>query len=241
MIIKGVILAGGSGTRLFPLTKIFNKHILPIYNDFMVMYPLHTLIDSGIKDILIVAGKGYAGMFLELLGSGEELGVSLSYTVQEKPAGIADAIRLAKRFVDGDNFVTILSDNIFSDKFDFSNFREGARVYIKEVTNPEMFGVAELDDGGRLIDIVEKPAKPKSNFAITGLYLYDNRVFDIISCLKTSGRGELEITDVNNEYIKMGNLDYEIVRGFWSDAGTFESLYRTTTFIRNNIVNKGVI
>ncbi len=241
MSISGIILAGGSGSRLFPLTRLINKHILPVYNVPMICHPLNTLISAGIKQIMIVSGREHAGQFLQMLGSGEEMGIELFYTVQEKPAGIAQALGLCERFANKDNIVVILGDNIFGseNKFDFSNFREGARVYIKEVSNPEMFGVAELDDSGRLIEIIEKPAKPKSNFAITGLYLYDNRVFDIISCLRPSGRSELEITDVNNEYIKMGNIDYEIVRGYWSDAGTFESLYRATTFIRNNIINKG--
>lgn len=232
---KGVILAGGNGTRLLPLTKVVNKHLIGVYNRPMIFYPLYILIKAGIKDILIVAGKGHAGMFLELLGSGEEFGINLSYTVQERSSGIADALRLAKRFVGEENLIVILGDNIFEDKFDFSNFRDGCRIYLKEVPDPERFGVAKIQNN-RLISIEEKPKIPQSNLAVTGLYLYDNTVFDIINCLKPSLRGELEISDVNNSYIKNENIDYEIIKGFWSDAGTMESLYRASSFIRDSIM-----
>lgn len=231
---KGVVLAGGTGSRLMPLTRVTNKHLLPIYNKPMIMFPLQTLIDAGIKEIMIVSGKGHAGHFLELLGSGEEIGINLSYAVQERADGIAGALKLTKRFINGDNVVVILGDNIFEDEFDFSKFREGAKVHLKKVSekDAERFGVAELDKDSRIIDIIEKPIKFVSSYAVTGLYLYDYNVFDIVKELKPSGRGELEITDVNNAYIKERKMDYEMVRGFWSDAGQFESLYRASVFAR---------
>jgi glucose-1-phosphate thymidylyltransferase len=245
---KGVVLAGGSGTRLLPLTKIANKHLLPVYDKSMVMYPLNTLIDAGIRDIMIVSGRGHAGQFLELLGSGEDLilekwtdfGVKLSYSVQEKAGGIAEALGLCKRFVRGDDDVAvILGDNVFEDKFNFNDFGkkgEKARVYFKAVPDPENFGVPKFDMSGSLIDIIEKPKRGESpsDLAQTGLYLYDNSVFDIISELVPSLRGELEITDVNRAYLKMRKLDFRIVRGAWIDAGTsFESLYEASTFVRS--------
>lgn len=231
---KGVILAGGSGSRLLPLTKVTNKHLLPIYDRPMIYCPLKTLISAGIKEIMIVSGKGHAGHILELLGDGNEFDISLSYTVQESPSGIAGALRLAKRFAGNDNIAVILGDNIFSDKFDFHDFREGARIYIKSVPDAQRFGVVRLGDKGKLIEIIEKPINPPSNLAVTGLYLYDRNVFDIINCLKPSNRGELEITDVNNSYLKDSKMDYEVVNGFWSDAGTFDSLYRVSEFIKSN-------
>jgi glucose-1-phosphate thymidylyltransferase len=235
MINKGVILAGGSGTRLLPLTRVTNKHLIGVYDRPMIYFSLQTLIEANIKDIMIVAGRGFAGDFLELLGSGEEFGVNLSYAVQESPSGIAGALRLCKRFVNGDNIAVVLGDNIFSDKFDFSDFREGARLYLKEVEDPERFGVAKIHNG-KLISIEEKPKIPPSNLAVTGLYLYDRHVFDIIDCLRPSTRGELEITDVNNQYIRDGKIDYKIIDGFWSDAGTFLSLFKASEFIRNKTV-----
>lgn len=252
---KGIVLCGGTGTRLFPLTKIFNKHLIPVYNDFMVMYPIRTLINAGLTDILIVSGKGHAGQFLELLGDGSEFGININYTVQEKPSGIAHALGLAKRFANKDNIAAILADNIFEDKFDFSNFREGARVFLKKVLDPQRFGVGRIRTNitsiyknreDKLIEIIEKPDITKVDnelidkngygFAITGLYLYDNTVFDKISCLKPSNRCELEITDLNNIYIKEGRMDFEIITGFWSDMGQFESLFKASEFVRNKII-----
>ncbi len=232
---KGILLCGGTGKRLYPLTRVSNKHLLPVYSKPMIYYPLDTLISAGIKDVLIVAGKGFAGQFLELLGSGEEFGVHINYTVQEKPGGIAEALSLAKRFANRDSIAVILGDNIFEQKFDFTKFREGAKIYLKEVNDPDRFGVARIDNN-RLIEIIEKPRNwsGESGYAVTGLYLYDNTIFDIISCLNPSIRGELEITDVNNEYIKQTKIDYEVITGFWSDAGTFESLYKASSFIRDN-------
>jgi len=252
MINKGVICAGGSGSRLWPLTKITNKHTIPVWNRQMIFYPLQTLIKSGISNILIVAGKGHAGTFLELLESGEEFGVNLSYTVQEKPSGIADAIRLAKKFVGNDDVVVILGDNIFEDTFDFSNFGEKgekARIYFKDVIDPWKFGVGRFKnyhkifsfDKPDLVEIIEKPKEGEepSNLVQTGLYLYDNSIFDIIDELKPSSRGELEITDVNNTYLRQGELDYEFVDGIWVDAGSsFEDLYEASTFIRASEINR---
>lgn len=236
---KGIILAGGSGSRLSPLTKVTNKHLLAIYNKPMIFYPLNTLIDAGITEIMIVSGKWHVGHILELLGDGSEFNVQLNYTIQEKAYGIAQALSLCKRFANKDNVAVILGDNIFENKFDFSDFREGVRVYLKEVPDPERFGVARIDNGG-LIEIIEKPRNWSggSGFAVTGLYLYDNTVFDKISCLKFSDRGELEITDLNNIYITEKRMDYQIIEGFWSDAGTMESLYRASSFVRDKIIQE---
>ncbi len=234
---KGVILAGGIGTRMLPLTRVTNKHLLPVYNKVMIQYPLQTLIDAGIKDILVVSGPGHAGHFLNFLGSGREFGVNLTYEIQDEAGGIAQALGLAEDFADNGKIVVVLGDNIFEDNIkyaveEFEKMKEGAIVFLKEVKDPERFGVAELS-GDRIIGIEEKPKNPKSNYATTGLYMYDNSVFDIIKTLKPSGRGELEITDVNNAYLKQGKLKYFILKGFWSDAGTFESLYRASTLVRN--------
>jgi glucose-1-phosphate thymidylyltransferase len=236
---KGVILAGGTGSRLYPLTKVTNKHLLPVYDKPMIYYPMETLINAGIKDIMIVSGRGHAGHFLELLGSGVDFGVHFTYEIQEKAGGIAQALSLAEDFVDGDSVTVILGDNIFQDniKEDVSNFNNGAKIFLKEVPDAYRFGVAELK-GEKVIGIEEKPKEPKSNFAVTGLYIYDSEVFDAIKTLKPSGRGELEITDVNNYYINKRMMEYGILEGFWSDAGTFESLLRASIMIKEaNIEN----
>lgn len=252
MITKGVVLAGGSGTRLLPLTKVTNKHLIGIYDRPMIYFSLQTLINANIKDIMIVAGKGHAGSFLELLGDGSEFGINLSYTVQEKSGGIAQALGLTKRFANNDNIVVILADNIYEDTFDFSDFREGARVYLKRVSDPQKFGVARVVDlklgKGKIVEIVEKPDISKVDnelidkngygFSVTGLYLYDNTIFDRISCLRPSNRGELEISDLNNMYIRDGKIDFEIVNGFWSDMGTIESAYRASSFVRDKTILK---
>ncbi|MCZ7363070.1 MAG: sugar phosphate nucleotidyltransferase [Candidatus Methanoperedens sp.] len=215
---KGIILAGGTGSRLYPLTKVTNKHLLPVYDKPMIYYPLQTLIDAGIKDIMIVSGRGHAGHFLELLGSGADSGVPL----------------LAGDFADNGSVAVILGDNIFQDNVRdaVETFKHGARIFLKEVPDAGRFGVAEIK-GKNIISIEEKPAVPKSNLAVTGLYIYDSRVFEIIQNLKPSGRGELEITDVNNEYIRMGEMDFSQLKGYWSDAGTFESLFRASELVRN--------
>ncbi|KKI00361.1 spore coat protein [Methanosarcina sp. 1.H.T.1A.1] len=230
---KGVILAGGTGSRLYPLTKVTNKHLLPVYDKPMIYYPMETLINAGIKDIMIVSGRGHAGHFLELLGSGVDHGVHFTYEIQEKAGGIAQALSLAEDFVDGDSVTVILGDNIFQDniKEDVTNFNGGARIFLKEVTDAHRFGVAELK-GEKVIGIEEKPKVPKTNFAVTGLYIYGSDVFDAIKTLKPSGRGELEITDVNNYYISEGAMEYGVLGGFWSDAGTFESLLRASEMVK---------
>jgi len=237
---RGIILAGGTGSRLFPLTKVTNKHLLPVYDKPMIYYPLQTLMNAGITDIMIVSGRGHAGHFLELLGSGAEFGVNLTYEIQEKAGGIAQALGLAEKWADDDSVAVILGDNIFQDdvKDDVASFREGAKIFLKPVPDAERFGVAELD-GDRVISIEEKPKRPKSDFAVTGLYLYDADVFSIISTLKPSGRGELEITDVNNAYLKKGMMRYAILNGFWSDAGTFDSLLRASVLVQKARQQKG--
>lgn len=229
---KGVILAGGTGSRLMPLTKVTNKHLLPVYNKPMIYYPLQTLIDAGIKEILIVSGPGHAGHFVNLLGSGREFGVKFSYEVQDEAGGIAQALGLAEDFADNDSVCVILGDNVFEDKIDINDFKEGAKIFLKEVNDPQRFGVAEINQKNEVLNIEEKPNNPKSNYAVTGIYIYDNKVFDIIKTLKPSARGELEITDVNNNYIKEGRMNAKVLKGFWTDAGTFESLHRANTLVK---------
>ena len=229
---KGAILAGGTGSRLMPLTKVTNKHLLPVYNKPMIYYPLQTLMDMGIKEILIVSGPGHAGHFVNLLGSGRKFGVKFSYEIQDEAGGIAQALSLAEDFADEEPICVILGDNIFEDKIDISDFKEGARIYLKKVTDASRFGVAEINEKGKVLSIEEKPKKPKSDLAVSGLYIYDNEIFKIIKTLKPSARGELEITDVNNAYIKKEKMDAKILDGFWSDAGTFESLFRASGLVR---------
>jgi len=237
---KGVILAGGTGSRLMPLTKVTNKHLLPVYDEPMIYYPLRTLVNAGIKDILIVSGQGHAGHFLELLGSGKEFGVRLSYAIQEKAGGIAHALHLAEDFAEGHNVCVILGDNIFEDTIDVSGFKEGARIHIKKVSDPQRFGVVTLNKGGKVVKVTEKPEVPESDWIVTGLYVYDSSVFKIIPKLKPSGRGELEITDVNNAYIERGLMTAKKVDGFWSDAGTFESLHRASDLVRERKLKAAV-
>jgi len=233
---KGVILAGGLGTRLYPLTKITNKHLLPLYDRPMIYYPLETLVEAGIEEIMIVTGGNNAGDFLRLLGNGREFGLRhLDYTYQEGEGGIADALRLAEYFADGQSIVVILGDNILeqSIKTAVENFRkqgDGAKILLKEVSDPWRFGVAELD-GDRVVNIQEKPKQPKTNLVVTGVYMFDFNVFEIIKTLKPSDRGELEITDVNNAYINNNKMTYEILEGWWTDAGTFESLFRANSLV----------
>ncbi len=230
---KGVILAGGHGTRLSPLTLITNKHLLPVYDRPMILYPLETLKKGGITEIMIVCGKEHAGHFMNFLGSGKEYGVKLSYALQSGAGGIADALSLAEDFAGTEKIAVALGDNIFEDDFseDFNKFQneKGAKVFIQEVSDPKRFGVAEIKDE-KIVGIEEKPKMPKSNFATVGLFLYDSDVFAKIKKLTPSARGELEITDVHNMYISEGLLSFEKVRGFWSDAGTFDSLLSTATW-----------
>ncbi len=241
---KGIILAGGRATRLMPVTKVTNKHLLPVYDQPMIYYPLKTLIEAGVKDILIISGAEHAGHFLNLLGSGTELGVELTYRVQDQAGGIAHALALAERFVGDDHVAVILGDNIFSDNAtvgkaikEFSKEEKGARVFLKKVNDAERFGVAEVK-GAKIAGIQEKPKKPKSNLAVTGLYLYDKQVFDVIRTLKPSGRGELEITDVNNFYIKQKTMGYQVLKGDWTDAGTFPSLLRANLLAARQATSK---
>jgi glucose-1-phosphate thymidylyltransferase len=232
---KGVILAGGLGTRLHPLTRITNKHLLPIYNKPMILYPLETLKRSGITDIMVVTGREHAGHFMNFLGSGKEYGVKLSYALQDtNNGGIADALRYAEDFSDNSPIAVILGDNIFEQDFreDVKSFRGGARVFFKEMENPTRFGVPVFDKSHkRIVLIEEKPKEPKSKLAQTGFYMYDSAIFPIIKTLKPSGRGELEITDANNIYLKKKKLSHGIIKGLWSDAGTFESLHRVSNEI----------
>ncbi len=230
---KGIVLAGGSGSRLMPLTKVTNKHLLPVYDKPMIYYPINTLIDMGIKDIMILSGRGHAGHFLELLGSGQEFGARFNYTIQEGAGGIAEALGLCEDFADGEPVCVVLGDNIFQDRFDISSYKgQGAVIFLKEVNDAKRFGVATLDDKMTVKKIVEKPQNPQSNYAVTGLYIYDNKVFDIIRTLKRSDRGELEITDVNNRYIDNCQMQAMFVDGYWTDAGTIESLFRATKIVR---------
>ncbi|MFH1193809.1 MAG: sugar phosphate nucleotidyltransferase [bacterium] len=234
---KGIILAGGNGTRLLPLTRVTNKHLLPVGKYPMVYYPLHTLVQCGIKDIMIVSGKGHAGHFLELLGSGSQFGVRLSYAVQEEAGGIAEALGLCRDFADGERIAVILGDNIYQDDFkkdvrQFESRKSGAHIFLKTVHDPERFGVPYIDENsGKILSIEEKPQKPKSPYAVTGFYLYDSRVWGILKKLKPSGRGELEITDVNNFYVNNGTMKFSILSGWWADAGTFPSLEKASALV----------
>lgn len=230
---KGVILAGGLGTRLRPLTLVTNKHLLPVYDRPMIYYPIQCLLNAGINEIMIVTGGEHAGDFLKLLKNGKQLGIHrLAYAYQEGEGGIADALKLAEDFAEGGKICVILGDNIIQGNIrkaagDFFTQQSGAKLILKEVPDPERFGVATID-GDRIIRIVEKPAKPESNLAVTGIYFYDGSVFEIAETLKPSERGELEITDVNNHFLERGDLTWETLRGWWTDAGTIESLYRAS-------------
>lgn len=233
---KGVILAGGMGSRLHPLTKVTNKHLLPVYHKPMIYYPLETLVRAGLREIMLVTGGNWAGDFLRLLGNGRQFGLKrIHYTYQEGEGGIAQALSLAEDFADGSKLVVVLGDNIveqdirpFTKRFMRQN--SGARLLLKRVEDPERFGVAELN-GRRITRIVEKPKHAKSPYIVTGIYMYDNQVFNMIRTLKPSKRGELEITDVNNLYLKRGMLEYDILEGFWTDAGTFDSLLRANLLV----------
>jgi glucose-1-phosphate thymidylyltransferase len=224
------------GTRLYPITKITNKHLMPVYNKPMVFYPIRTLVDAGVQDILIVTGGNNAGDFLRILRNGEEFGLKrLSYRYQEGEGGIAAALSLAEDFAAGDNICVILGDNIYEKSLrksanEFTSTGKGARIHLKQVENPQRFGVPVMQDQ-RIVRIEEKPKSPRSNFAVTGLYMYDPSVFEIIKTLKPSGRGELEITDVNNAYIDRGEMTWEVIDGWWSDAGTFDSLLRANILV----------
>jgi glucose-1-phosphate thymidylyltransferase len=240
---KGVVLAGGLGSRLYPLTKITNKHLLPVYDKPMIYYPIQALINAGITDIMIVTGGNFAGHFLQLLGNGREFGLKdLNYTYQEGEGGIADALSLVEHFADNEPVCVVLGDNIIE-----NNIREaadayraqggGAKILLKKVHDPQRFGVPELD-GKRVVRIEEKPKNPKSDFAVIGIYFFDETVFEIIKTLKPSERGELEITDVNNAYIERGTMTWDELDGWWTDAGTFDSLLRASDLVAKTGANK---
>ncbi len=229
---KGVILAGGTGSRLAPLTRITNKHLLPIVNREMVLYPLQTLLDAGIRQIMLVTGPDFSGQFMNLLGSGASRGCAITYRIQDESGGIAQALGMAENFVDDHHCTVILGDNLFEDNFlpQITAFQSGAMIFYKQVSDSQRFGVVEMDETGRVRSIEEKPSQPKSNFAQTGLYVYDSSVFDVVRGLRPSGRGELEITDVNNAYLREGRLIAKPVKGFWSDAGTYPSMKRAIEY-----------
>lgn len=233
--IKGIVLAGGTGSRLWPLTKVTNKHLLPVGRKPMIYYPIEQLVQSGISEILIVTGVEHMGDVVGLLGSGKDFGVRFTYKVQDEAGGIAQALGLAENFAAGERVFVILGDNITQDSLGaearkFAEQKSGARLLLKEVPDPHRFGVAEIK-GERIVGIEEKPRQPRSAYAVTGFYLYDGDVFDIVRTLKPSGRGELEITDVNNAYLRRGDMTYGFLKGWWSDAGTFESLARVQQLV----------
>jgi glucose-1-phosphate thymidylyltransferase len=240
---KGVVLAGGIGSRLNPLTRVTNKHLLPIYDKPMVYYPIQTLVNAGIREILLVTGGRNAGEFLRLLGNGREFGLEhINYTYQEGEGGIAEALGLAEYFAGDESICVILGDNIIENNIclavkNFEKQRQGAKILLKEVSDAQRFGVAEIR-GGQVVGIEEKPKRPKSNYAVIGIYLYDKSVFQKIRRLKPSGRGELEITDVNNFYVEEKGLSYEILDGWWTDAGTFESLLHANKLVAETGANK---
>jgi glucose-1-phosphate thymidylyltransferase len=230
---KGIILAGGKATRLRPLTKITSKQLLPVYDRPMIYYPIETLAKSGIKDILVIVAPEYSGHFLNLLGSGKNLGLNFSYEVQEDPRGLADAFIVGENFIGGDNVTMILGDNIFEHDFTESikTFTDGGKIFAKKVHDPERFGVVEFDDKFKVVSIQEKPTSPKSEYAAVGIYIYDNKVIEYAKNLKPSERGEIEIVDLHNEYLKRRKLEVSIIDGMWEDAGTFESLLRVSNFM----------
>ncbi|MGO9518358.1 MAG: sugar phosphate nucleotidyltransferase [Candidatus Korobacteraceae bacterium] len=238
---KGIVLAGGIGSRLYPLTRVTNKHLLPVYDKPMIFYPLQTLVDAGIRDILIVTGGQNAGDFLRLLQNGKEFGLQqLSFAYQEGEGGIADALRLAEPWAKGDKICVVLGDNVIEGDIrdaanGFQQQGKGAMVLLKDVPDPERFGVPVFDNG-RIIRIEEKPKKPLSSYAVIGIYFYDGTVFDRIRGLKPSGRGEYEITDINNSYITEGTLRHTLLDGWWTDAGTFESLWHASNMVREKVL-----
>jgi glucose-1-phosphate thymidylyltransferase len=246
--LKGVILAGGSGTRLHPLTRITNKHLLPIYDRPMVSYAIEALVQAGVTDLMLVSGGTHAGEFLRLLGNGREFGISrLEYGYQERPGGIAEALGLAEHFVGGERMVVMLADNVLENSFapsveSFCKQEKGARVLLARESDPEHLrhlGVPELDGSDRIVRIVEKPQDPPSDLVVTGVYFYDSDVFEVIPKLEPSGRGELEITDVNNWYVEQGVMEYDLIEGFWGDAGeSIDAYYAVNDFVRKNGANK---
>lgn len=240
---RGIILSGGSGTRLRPLTKITSKQLLPIYHRPMIYYPLNTLIKAGIKEILIIVAPERAGDYLNLLGSGKDFGVRFTYEIQDKPEGLAQAFIIGEKFIGDDDVVMILGDNIFEDDFteEIRSFDKGAKIFAKKVSDPERFGVVKFDEQKRAEKIVEKPQEYLSDYAVTGLYVYDSRVVEIAKQMKASERGELEITDVNNWFLEKNELTVAEVRGEWLDAGTFDSLLKAQNFAKEKMADKMII
>jgi len=240
---KGVVLAGGLGSRLYPLTKVTNKHLLPVYNEPMIYYPIRILVNAGINEILIVTGGNNAGDFLRLLENGKDFGLKhINYTYQQGEGGIAAALGLAEHFADRDKIAVVLGDNIIEGNIKtsaekFRNQKDGARILLKEVTDPQRFGVPVFE-GKKITRVEEKPSQPASNYAVIGIYMYDYRVFEFIKSLKPSQRGELEITDVNNFYISEGKMQWDVLEGWWSDAGTFESLQSAGNMVAKTGANK---
>lgn len=231
---KGILICGGTGSRLRPLTEITNKSLLPVYDKPLVLYPLETLREGGIRDVMIVSGNEHIDQMAGFLGSGERLGCKFTYRVQERPEGIAQALGMAAEFADGESVCAILGDNIYFDHISsaITSFRGGAHVFLKEVPDAQRFGVAEVAADGRVLSIEEKPEHPKSPYAVTGCYIYDSRCFDVIENLRPSARGEFEITDVSRWYLERGELSASVLQDHWIDAGTFESLYRAATLVR---------
>jgi len=240
---RGIILSGGSATRLRPCTKITSKQLLPVYDKPMIYYPLNTLIKAEIKEILIIVAPERAGDYLNLLGSGKEFGVKFTYEIQDRPSGIAEAFIIGENFIDKEDVTLILGDNIFEDDVSkaIRDFKKGSKIFAKPVSDPERFGVVEIDKNNKAISIEEKPKKPKSNLCVTGLYVYDNRVVDVAKKLKPSDRGEIEITDVNKWFLDKGELEVATVKGEWIDAGTFDSLLRAQNFAKEKMKDKMVI
>jgi glucose-1-phosphate thymidylyltransferase len=237
---RGIILSGGSGSRLYPLTKITSKQLLPVYNRPMIYYPLNTLIKAGIKEIMIIVAPDRAGDYLNLLGSGKEFGVKFSYEIQEEPKGLAQAFLIAENFINNENVAMLLGDNIFEDDFskEIKSFKSGGKIFVKKVSDPERFGVVKFGEEGTIEQIVEKPKTWISDYAITGLYVFDKRVVEIAKNIKPSARGELEITDINNWYLKNGELETAQVNGLWLDAGTFDSLYKAQQVAKERLDSK---
>jgi len=237
---KGIILAGGRATRLRPLTAITSKQLLPVYDKPMIFYPIETLIKAGINEILIIIAPDYSGHFLNLLGDGHEFGARFSYAVQKEPKGLADAFIIGEDFIDNDDVTMILGDNIFDQDFskEIKNFKNGAMIFAKQVPDPERFGVVEFDKDKKAISIEEKPEKPKSNYAVVGLYTYDNRVVEFAKNLAPSPRGEIEITDLNNIYLKNGEMKVNLFDTLWEDAGTFDSLLRVSNIMAKKAISK---
>jgi glucose-1-phosphate thymidylyltransferase len=240
---RGIILSGGSATRLRPCTKVTSKQLLPIYNRPMIYYPLNTLVKAGIKEILIIVSPERAGDYLNLLGSGRQFGIKLTYEVQDKPRGLAEAFIIGENFIDDGDVTMILGDNIFEDDLtdDIRNFKSGAKIFAKKVPDPERFGVVEINDQMQALSIVEKPLQPKSDLAITGLYIYDHRVIEVAKQVQPSARGELEIVDLHNWYLERNELEVAMVNGEWIDAGTFDSLLSAQILARDRLQNKLII